>query len=58
MYVIVFSLESFGKYRLKRKMHLENQSSSIEKWPWLVHMDAITEYDDYGNTNLGCMVSI
>ena len=32
--------------------------TSIESWPWLVHMDSIDEYDDYGTSNLGCMGSI
>ena len=32
--------------------------TNIESWPWLVHMDSIDEYDDYGTSNLGCMGSI
>ena len=32
-----------------------NRVTNIAAWPWLVHMDGIDVYDEYGATNQGCM---
>ena len=32
-----------------------NHVTNINAWPWLVHMDGIDVYDEYGSTNQGCM---